>query len=190
MKELAVSFFALLTLMTVVATRTPAGEIEPGFAAYLENLQDTEFASAIIYLSDRPNIRALDQELHSMRAPLAVRHATVLAALGLFGSIALGSVCAALAAALWPWSSSRPTLGPRPAAGLLVVGLLAFAGAMALRLPPIPHALAGRDQGTYLLRAEHTARTGDLGLVDPVLAAAGRGRNDRSGPTDILGMFR
>jgi hypothetical protein len=114
--------------------------------------------------------------------------ATVLAALGQLGGIALGSALAAIALAVWPWSKKVAALGPRARARTLVVALLAVGGAMALRLPPIPHALAGRDQGTYLLRAEHTVRTGELGFVDPVLAAAGRERGERSGPADILGL--
>jgi hypothetical protein len=114
--------------------------------------------------------------------------ATVLAALGHFGAISLGSALGALALAVWPWSSKTPAVGPRPRARTLAVALLAIVGAMALRLPPIPHALAGRDQGTYLLRAEHTVRTGALGFVDPVLAAAGRQQHERPGPADILGL--
>ena len=58
-----------------------AGEIEPNFAAYLETIGDDDFASAIVFLQDRPDIRALDASLHAGKAPLAMRHAQVLNAL-------------------------------------------------------------------------------------------------------------
>ncbi len=58
-----------------------AGEIEPNFAAYLQTLDNNEFASAIIYLHDRPNIKALDNSLRAENAPLNERHARILSAL-------------------------------------------------------------------------------------------------------------
>jgi hypothetical protein len=51
------------------------------------------------------------------------------------------------------------------------------------------YALAGRDQGTYTLRAEHTARTSAIAFVDPVLERAGAERGQRSGPDDLLGLY-
>ena len=58
-----------------------AGEIEPNFADYLMTIGDDDFASAIVFLQDRPNIRALDASLHAEKAPLTVRHEQVFAAL-------------------------------------------------------------------------------------------------------------
>lgn len=71
---------------------------------------------------------------------------------------------------------------------LLVAGLV-VGGGLSLRLPPADYALAGRDQGTYTLQAQHALRTGGLGLVDPVLAAASREVETRPGPGDILGLY-
>ena len=58
-----------------------AGEIEPNFEAYLGTLSDDDFASAIVYLKDRPNIRALDYTLRAEKATMNVRHERVLNAL-------------------------------------------------------------------------------------------------------------
>ena len=58
-----------------------AGEIEPNFAAYLGTISDNDFASAIVYLNDRPNIRALDNALRTEGATMNVRHERVLNAL-------------------------------------------------------------------------------------------------------------
>lgn len=58
-----------------------AGEIEPNFEAYLQTLSDNDFASAIVYLRDRPDIEALDKALHAEKAAMAVRHERVLTAL-------------------------------------------------------------------------------------------------------------
>jgi len=77
MKKLLLTSIALLAL----SLSAFAGEIEPNFAAYLENLSEGDFASAIIYLQDRPNIRALDQTLRVEKATMAVRHERVLTAL-------------------------------------------------------------------------------------------------------------
>ncbi len=81
MRRSVLGSIALLTLTAIVATPTQAGEIEQSFAEYLNTLTETDFASAIIYLADRPNIRALDRELHVERTPLAVRHERVVTTL-------------------------------------------------------------------------------------------------------------
>jgi subtilisin family serine protease len=73
----AVSF----ALVTIFSLSSFAGEIEPNFEVYLGTLSDGDFASAIVYLKDRPNLRALDQALRAERAPLSVRHERVLNAL-------------------------------------------------------------------------------------------------------------
>ncbi|NIO27853.1 MAG: S8 family serine peptidase [Candidatus Latescibacteria bacterium] len=80
MKKLFSAFisFALIISFGLSAF---AGEIETNFAAYLETLGDNDFASAIIYLQDRPDIRALDNVLRAEKATMAVRHERVLAAL-------------------------------------------------------------------------------------------------------------
>jgi bacillopeptidase F len=76
------TIFAMLSVLAVAfAVPASAGQIEERFAAYLETIGDDDFASAIVYLWDRPNIRALDDALHADEAPMSVRHGQVLAAL-------------------------------------------------------------------------------------------------------------
>ena len=81
MKKLILASIVLFALAIAFGLSAFAGEIEPNFAAYLETLSDDDFASAIVYLKDRPDIKALDQALHTERASMAVRHETVLTAL-------------------------------------------------------------------------------------------------------------
>jgi hypothetical protein len=71
--------FVVLTIPLCLAAF--AGEIEPKFAGYLETIGDDDFASAIIFLQDRPDIGALDASLHSEKAPFEVRHEQVFNAL-------------------------------------------------------------------------------------------------------------
>jgi subtilisin family serine protease len=70
-----------LGVMVPLVLSAYAGEIESNFAGYLETLSDDDFASAIVYLRDRPDIRALDAALHAEKAPMRVRHETVMTAL-------------------------------------------------------------------------------------------------------------
>ncbi|MFV8749751.1 hypothetical protein ACNOYE_04280 [Nannocystaceae bacterium ST9] len=113
--------------------------------------------------------------------------ATVLAWAGWFSATSVTLMGAALALAAWPRKLERVS-GPAstPASGRLhgwiLVGLV-VAGVL-LRLPSIPAPLAGRDQGTYVLRAALSARTGGLGFTDEVLAQAGRERAE-----DLLGLY-
>ncbi len=81
MKKLVLSTIGLLVLAFALNLSAFAGEIEPNFAAYLETLSDNDFASAIIYLKDRPNIRAMDNALRVEKATMAVRHERVITAL-------------------------------------------------------------------------------------------------------------
>ncbi len=70
---------AFMFVATLILTQTVlAGDIEQHFANHLASIGDNDFASAIIYLRDRPNIRALDKELQREHAPLAVRHMRVI----------------------------------------------------------------------------------------------------------------
>ena len=64
--------------------------------------------------------------------------------------------------------SSPPRAESRGALALLA--LIVLVGA-ALRTPPVDAPLAGRDQGTYVLRAQHMARTGSATHTQPLLAA-------------------
>lgn len=81
MKKLISTSIGLLALAIVFGLSAFAGEIEPNFASYLETLSDDDFASAIVYLQDRPNIKAMDQALRAERATMKVRHERVLTAL-------------------------------------------------------------------------------------------------------------
>jgi hypothetical protein len=111
-----------------------------------------------------------------------------LASLGWFDAVAMTLGAATIAAITWPWSATtawRPDMDGRSlAAGAVIV----LAG-LALRCPTADYALAGRDQGTYTLRAQSTIRTGRLDLVDPVLAAASDAAPERAGPADLLGLY-
>ncbi|UCE17674.1 MAG: S8 family serine peptidase [Gemmatimonadota bacterium] len=81
MKKLVLNSVVLWAAAVVLSLPVFAGEIEPNFAAYLGTISDDDFASAIVYLTDRPNIRALDNALRAERAPLGVRHERVIHAL-------------------------------------------------------------------------------------------------------------
>jgi subtilisin family serine protease len=81
MKRLLPFKMLLLILTVPLCLAAFAGEIESNFAAYLETIGDDDFASAIIFLQDRPDIRALDVSLHAEKAPMAVRHEQVFDAL-------------------------------------------------------------------------------------------------------------
>jgi hypothetical protein len=71
--------FAALTI--AIASPVEAGTIDADFATYLADLPDGAFASAIVYLKDQPDIRALDDALRTQGAPMAVRHERVLTTL-------------------------------------------------------------------------------------------------------------
>lgn len=83
---------------------------------------------------------------------------------------------------------------PRPARSAselrytLSLALLIMIG-VALRAPPIAAPLAGRDQGTYTLRAEHIARTGGHAMTDEILARVGASEPGSPGRADILGLY-
>jgi hypothetical protein len=81
MKKLILTLIVLFVLALAFGVSAFAGEIEPNFSAYLETLSDDDFASAIIYLRDRPDIKALDRTLRAERATMKVRHERVLTAL-------------------------------------------------------------------------------------------------------------
>lgn len=100
-------------------------------------------------------------------------------------ALSLG-VCAAL---VWPWGRPRARAPSGPSLRELWPALIVVVAGMALRLPLSDYALAGRDQGTYELRAEHTLRTGALHLHDPVLSEASIEAAERSGPGDLLGLY-
>jgi subtilisin family serine protease len=81
MKKSIVTLGLFVVLVMVLCMPLFAGEIEPNFGAYLKTLSDEDFTSAIVYLKDRPNIRAMDQAFHVERTPLPVRHEKILNAL-------------------------------------------------------------------------------------------------------------
>jgi hypothetical protein len=115
--------------------------------------------------------------------------ATVLAVLGMLSSATLAGALGAAAALVWPWRGRTTPMPVSARAGGWIQPLLLVGIALALRLPFMDYALAGRDQGTYTLRAEHTARTSAIAFVDPVLERAGAEREQRSGPDDLLGLY-
>ncbi len=81
MKKSLLTVSVFLALVLAFGLCSFAAEIEPNFEAYVQTLSDNDFASAIVYLRDRPDIKALDQVLHAERATMAVRHERVITAL-------------------------------------------------------------------------------------------------------------
>lgn len=114
--------------------------------------------------------------------------AVLLGMFGLFDSVSITLACLTLAAMLWPWQGERSVSRPAPRFGRvwlpLAIGLLA----VGLRLPASDYSLAGRDQGTYTLRAAQLLRTGGFTHHDPILARASEERGSRAGPGDVLGV--
>ena len=130
----------------------------------------------------------------TLHAGLVAVAAMLLAWAGWFGVPALIGACVLLSAACWPWMRT-PEIesGARPRAIAISVALFAvIAIGVGLRVPAISAELGGRDQGTYVLRAHATLRTGSLSWTEPVLAAAGseleRG-NAAAGTYDVLGLY-
>ena len=117
--------------------------------------------------------------------------ATLLATARVLGPGSLTAVALGIAIATWPWRTMPLPLRPSPSwPRMLAIGLgVCVLGGVALRLPPQDYALAGRDQGTYTLRAEHIAGTGALDLRDELLAEASHAQKKRAGPADLLGLF-
>jgi subtilisin family serine protease len=81
MKRSALTAVAAISLAIFVALPVFCGEIAPKYAAYLETLGENDYASAIVYLRDRLDTRALDAALRAERAPMSVRHERVITAL-------------------------------------------------------------------------------------------------------------
>ena len=81
MKKLALISIGLFAILAAFSLSAFAGQIEPKFAAYLNTLADNDFVSAIVYLQDHPDIRALDQTLHQEKTGLKARHQRVLTTL-------------------------------------------------------------------------------------------------------------
>ncbi|MBC8067692.1 MAG: hypothetical protein IAG13_05105, partial [Deltaproteobacteria bacterium] len=114
---------------------------------------------------------------------------TLLACVGRAQAGVIAGALAVIAAAWMPWR--RRTIPLPTSAGWreAIVAVVIAAGAFALRWPPHEHALAGRDQGSYALRAEFTAQTGGIVSIDPVLRAAALEQDDHAGPQDLLGLY-
>ena len=81
MKKVFSISIVLSLMIFAIGMTAQGGEIEPKFAAYLETLGDDEFASAIVYMQDRPDIRALDNELRLYKATMKVRHERIISTL-------------------------------------------------------------------------------------------------------------
>ncbi|MEZ4429782.1 MAG: hypothetical protein R3A51_19055 [Nannocystaceae bacterium] len=102
---------------------------------------------------------------------------------------ALALACAGAAGLTWPWGLPRPPPRSRPR-GRVELGLAALVlVGVGLRLPHNEAELGGRDQGTYVLRARHTAETGAVDVRDPALAQASDALGARAGPGDVLGLY-
>jgi hypothetical protein len=119
--------------------------------------------------------------------------ATLLACVGWLGITGMVGACVLLALLCWPWAVVRAPLAQQSHSRMLSFALLALVGiGVGLRVPAIPAELAGRDPGTYVLRAHASLRTGALGWTDPVLAEAGRALASGEaapGTFDILGLY-
>jgi hypothetical protein len=118
--------------------------------------------------------------------------ATLLAWLGWLGVATLAGACCLLALLCWPWRLAPMAVPEQSQSRALSLILFALVGiGVGLRVPAIPAELAGRDQGTYVLRAHASLRTGSLGWTDPVLAAAGNELSSgaAAGTFDILGLY-
>jgi hypothetical protein len=119
--------------------------------------------------------------------------ATLLACFGWLGITGLVGACVLLALLCWPWAIVRAPAAQQSHSRMLSLVLLTLVGiGVGLRVPAIPAELAGRDQGTYVLRAHASLRTGSLGWTDPVLAEAGRALASGEaapGTFDILGLY-
>ncbi|MBV1862264.1 MAG: hypothetical protein KUG77_27845 [Nannocystaceae bacterium] len=115
--------------------------------------------------------------------------AVLLGMFALFDAVSITLASFTLAAMLWPWQGERSVSRPAPRLGRvwlpLAIGLLA----VGLRLPAADYSLAGRDQGTYTLRAAQLLRTGGFTHHDPILTRASEDRGTRSGPGDVLGVI-
>jgi len=107
---------------------------------------------------------------------------------GYFSPLPLAATLAALTV-LMARGRRRDPRRDRPGRAGWVPVATVFVLAAVLRLPVHEYPLGGRDQGTYLLRAEVTARTGGLAKDDAILAAAGASAAHRIGPLDILGLY-
>jgi subtilisin family serine protease len=81
MKRTALTAAVSFALAFAMALPVFAEKISPKYAAYLETLGENDYASAFIFLVDRPDIGALDRELHAQGAPMSVRHERVITAL-------------------------------------------------------------------------------------------------------------
>ncbi|MFZ1946080.1 MAG: S8 family serine peptidase [bacterium] len=78
------SLLASLVLLALAVAFSPvvlAGEIESNFAAYLQTIGEGDFASAIVYLNDHPNIKAVEDGLRAAKASRQIKHQQVLTAL-------------------------------------------------------------------------------------------------------------
>jgi hypothetical protein len=116
----------------------------------------------------------------------------LLGVLGAFTPLSLALSGVALAAMIWArapvvdaafaGAPARRSWGPTLALAVVVVG------GLGLRAPLHRASLAGRDQGTYVLRARHLLRSGGFDLKDRVLAAAGA-RTDHPAAFDLLGLY-
>jgi subtilisin family serine protease len=75
------SVTVLATLIGAATATSQAGTIEPNLQAILSGARGQETVSALVYLSDRVDVDALDEQLDSGKATLRLRHEIVVTSL-------------------------------------------------------------------------------------------------------------
>ena len=76
MRRLA-SVIVLATLVGGAASANQAGTIEPNLEAILSGARGQETVSVLVYLSERVDVDALDEQLDGGKATLRLRHEIV-----------------------------------------------------------------------------------------------------------------
>ncbi|HFE47660.1 MAG TPA: hypothetical protein ENJ18_19585 [Nannocystis exedens] len=112
---------------------------------------------------------------------------------GAFSATWISLAGLALAALFWLWKDQTPPPPESPRSqghgfAVSIAITLSLLGGLALRAPLHSAELAGRDQGTYVLRARHLQRTGSFKLRDDLLATAGNNPS-RTSSRDLLRLY-
>jgi len=121
---------------------------------------------------------------------LVITLGSALAMAGAFVPFVLIGVIAVAALLAVPWRRRHDvdTLRRPRRADLWILGALILLG-LGLRLPAMEAPLAGRDQGTYQLRADALVRTGEVEWTNAVIAHADAEASERAGAADVAGLY-